>query len=494
MLKTGAREGKSTALRRWISRMAAPAIRIFAVPGEDFLRSKGIFLQDFGLDTASNPREANVLVLAGNLSENMIQHAAIAWLQMPRPRLLVSAGSSLPDYLKADIKTGLDAESFHKLKAQLEKLLSSVYSDKPQPFEPGFISEMLDNSDDKHDESDDKNDHSAHEHDHDNNDSNGQDDHHDHGSGFMSMMAMTKDQPRSADGLPMDRNSAWFGPFFPGLSGTPAFKFTLDGDTVAAIKHAKELWPGRFTVEPGISPAELIMLVSGLNPYAEKTWQLLIKQLLKKSAGEQTGLSKTDTASLEKERILNHLNWFTNLGILAGNQWLEKRSSQLMKEAYANSYEKIPGYIQQIRRFKYLKHKLTHTGIIPDEMKHHACKPGSNAWERLTIKLSEIEDSVNWLKAEFSEENNKNNEYYFGTSCIYELDAPSGILKAILKIKDGSFEELEIHTPSALRIKLAQVLVKETELSDALLAIHSLDIHAPAAGNFRITTKKPTDD
>jgi hypothetical protein len=41
-------------------------------------------------------------------------------------------------------------------------------------------------------------------------------------TGFMSMVRLTQHLPRSADGLPMERVQAPFGPFFPGLRLQPA--------------------------------------------------------------------------------------------------------------------------------------------------------------------------------------------------------------------------------------------------------------------------------
>ncbi|HEB57411.1 MAG TPA: NADH-quinone oxidoreductase subunit D, partial [Gammaproteobacteria bacterium] len=49
----------------------------------------------------------------------------------------------------------------------------------------------------------------------------------------MSMIDVTKDLPRSGDGLPMEWINAPFGPFFPGLPGGLLLTLTLDGDTVA---------------------------------------------------------------------------------------------------------------------------------------------------------------------------------------------------------------------------------------------------------------------
>src|SRR5690606_25210509 len=70
-------------------------------------------------------------------------------------------------------------------------------------------------------------------------------DHGDHGGhgqadhddlGFMSMVEVTRDMPRSADGLPMDRIEVPFGPCFPGLPGGLLLTLTLDGDGVAKGK------------------------------------------------------------------------------------------------------------------------------------------------------------------------------------------------------------------------------------------------------------------
>ncbi|NOY73268.1 MAG: hypothetical protein GXP14_13020 [Gammaproteobacteria bacterium] len=52
-------------------------------------------------------------------------------------------------------------------------------------------------------------------------------------SGFMSMVDVTKDLPRSSDDLQMEWIDTAFGPFFPGLPSGLQLTFTLDGDTVA---------------------------------------------------------------------------------------------------------------------------------------------------------------------------------------------------------------------------------------------------------------------
>ena len=80
-------------------------------------------------------------------------------------------------------------------------------------------------------------DHSGHDHgghDHGGHDHGGHDHGgHDHGaSGFMSMIEVTKDLPRSADGLAMDWMEVPFGPVFPGLPGGLKLTLTLDGDGV----------------------------------------------------------------------------------------------------------------------------------------------------------------------------------------------------------------------------------------------------------------------
>ena len=46
----------------------------------------------------------------------------------------------------------------------------------------------------------------------------------------MSMIEVTKDLPRSADGLAMDWMEVPFGPVFPGLPGGLKLTLTLDGD------------------------------------------------------------------------------------------------------------------------------------------------------------------------------------------------------------------------------------------------------------------------
>jgi Ni,Fe-hydrogenase III large subunit len=484
-----------------------------------------------------------------------------------------------------DLKVDLNDEEIRNLKTDLIGKFKNPYRNDAEDFHPDFIKEMMEEDDDdggghdhhhghshggshehhgeepehhgnghgqhheehkhhehhhnaKHGEHNDDEEggldheeHSGHEHDnheHEGHEHGGHDhgghDHggHDHGGmGFMSMVEMTRDMPRATDGLAMERNNVWFGPFFPGLPGGLAFQFTIDGDTVVEVQAEKELFENTSFFARKLTPEKFLEEIAKLNTLLPKTYRIMAEQLLKKSAGQSTVLNPQQIIYLEKERISNHLNWLSSFGILVGNQWMEKEAARQMRNFQNDkSATNLNKFIQKIQRFKLLKNKLQGAGEIPENLLHHTSGPTAraagktddarsadetykkagfetitlnenNAWGRLQLRLLEIEQSLDILQ-KLENEMDKSQQagnYFFGESTSLKMEGSAGIIEAELQTENGRFKKVTITEASAIHIVLADQLVKEMELSDALVTIASLDINPLAVVGKCITYK-----
>ena len=303
-------------ITQWFSNIASRQVVILPVPGEDIIRRYGIVLNQKGIQTAANPREANVLLIPGSLPGQLYESAAILYAQMPRPRLIAKLGEgNIHPLPKPDLMITAN-QSLEQIIPEIRRLLKENYKKDPQSYEPDFINGILKKRSEQqqqgghqhHHHGNEDNDHSSHEghehhkkeheghkdHEHhenqhhENDHKNGEHEHHEehgqkrhghqdhhqeehenehehknheenqhqghqhhdsggghgghqHGMGFMSMVMMTKDMPRSLDGLAMERNEVYFGPFFPGLPAGLIIKMHLDGDTVIKAEVEKQI-------------------------------------------------------------------------------------------------------------------------------------------------------------------------------------------------------------------------------------------------------------
>ncbi len=553
LTKTSVRKGNFNFFRKWVSKLAAPVLVVFPVPGEEYFRAKGIYLNDF-FDVAASPREANVLLAAAPLNEKLAQKIAVVYLQMPRPRAFILAGTGKDTPLpEPDFQISVQKPEIGKLKSDLIKHFQKPYREDADTFHPAFVKEMLKDKDEEehhHHHGEGENHENSHQRGHQNEnkegkekngkhqsddgghennhgghnpgengsgqqDENGGDGGHDHGGGmgFMSMVKMTKDMPRATDGLPMERNMAWFGPFFPGLPGGLAFQFTLDGDTVVKTEADRSLFCRDLSGFRDVSFKNLPEEISKLNPLHPLYYKILAEQL----TNPQKELNPQQIALLEKERIFSHLNWLANFAVLLGNHWIEKEAVRQMRNVQNNVFANLHDFTQTILHFKYLKKKLQHTGEIPEVLLHHVSGPvaraadksfdarssqknyqnagfkpivlnENNAWGRLKIRLLEILQSVEMLnKIEFQDDFEKhyNSETLpLAAFSAVELEGPAGIISAEMKTRNEKLQELKINEASAVHAVLAEEIVKEMELSDALITIASLDINPFAVAGF----------
>ncbi len=356
------------------------ALSAFVVPGPDVARARGIDLEAAGLVVSHTPRHAGMLVLVGELPGSLREAAAVAYSQMPRPRVMLAVGtgnlSSLPE---PDFSIPLEQEALERAAAEARSVLAGKVLDPDKdriipeggnaakktrnekhageeaakapneghgkdtdPEEPedgkAHAGKGSDGGHGSHAEPNEaRESHTGHKEpeeraEHESMDHAGMDPGHmNHGDmGFMSMVAMTEGTPRSGDGLQMEWVAAPFGPLFPGLPGGLALALTLDGDTVAQSGASSIV--GMRRLEGMSGPAESFAeWLSGLDPLSPLACRVLALRAFEDAAGlapgERTTLARI--GALERERAASHLGWLAGLGRLTGHARLTERAGKL---------------------------------------------------------------------------------------------------------------------------------------------------------------------
>ncbi len=106
---SGARIGQPSWLRRLVARAEGHVLTAFVVPGAAIARAHRLDLAAAGLSVASSPRQANVLVVVGELPKGLVLPTAVAYAQMARPRAILAIGAARFASLPApDVTVALD--------------------------------------------------------------------------------------------------------------------------------------------------------------------------------------------------------------------------------------------------------------------------------------------------------------------------------------------------------------------------------------------------
>ncbi|MDF9799208.1 Ni,Fe-hydrogenase III large subunit [Catalinimonas alkaloidigena] len=528
-MKYGARKGVWNFLRRWAAKAMAHEQYVFPVPGADVLRSYGLHLEKRGINIAATPREANVLLLVGPVSEMLAEKAAVVYAQIPRPRVLVFAGLDKAHPLpEPDIKLSLKAEN---LQEEIKKLLTQHgWKKETEPFATEKIKEAVEDKDEDHghmhhghegeqdgehgeekepqESHQNQGEHEEHEHQHD-----GGGGHNHGGGGFMSMVAMTKDMPRSMDGLAMEMNPVHFGPFFPGFPGGLSISMMLDGDTVMQVEIEKGLLCRNLMETFPSEPKAFVGHIATINPLAPVAFRILaekaVANALKMEDDEQKGIN--DLVLLEKERILSHLNWLAVFSQTIGSPVMHLKAIDLHRQYQRgkDNEQAILKLIEQIRKAPYLKMRLKTVGMIPKNLLHHAsgsiARAGgmpqdariqdktyenfsfsplqgqhNNAWGRLLMRLAEMEQSLKLIQT-----NEKLSVTGHEKAIPYNessgegrarVETSRGIAELGVHISAGQVKKFHLTTPSASHAAFIPEVAEGQELGDALIGIASLDI------------------
>ena len=342
--------------------------------------------------------------------------------------------------------------------------------------------------------------------------------------GFMSMVAMTKDLPRSADGLPMEATEVAFGPFFPGLPGGLQLRLHLDGDTVTKA----QLEPG--TAAPDYPPlpvpaAQFAEWLAGHDRLAPAAYRVLAHRALRQALGQSTpaAAQRWQVSQLEQTRLVSHLNWLAGFSLTIGNHWLQQVAERLHGRIVRGTAapDELPDFVRRVKQLPLLRQGLTPVGELPELLLHHCRGPvaraaglahdarltdpayqpldfaplvigENNAWGRLLVRLDELTQSQQLLRAIQADHASQAAAPLLtdlagtgqGSAAV---ETPRGTATLTIQVQEGQVVSAVLHPPSVSHAALVRAGVRELELGDALKTIASLDIspweltHDPAA-------------
>lgn len=413
---SGARGVEPSFFRRLVSRAMARELSAFVVPGAEIVRAHGLDLPASGLAEAITPRHASVLVVVGELPEELAESAIVAYAQMPRPRAVLALGASEASLPTApDFSGALDQGSLESGVAELRRLFSeAVFDTRAEDFEAAVLESTIEYACPMHPEVVQDEPGACHkcgmdlvaqeagggEHDHgkhDHGDSEDEQETHEEsseeegdeipspvsGDDFMSMLEMTEGAPRGSDGLQMEWVRTPFGPLFPGLPGGLTLAFTLGGDTVEQVEYGSAA-NGRGDLRG--AAASLGERAAGLDPLSPVSYRLLASRALEDAIGRDPD-GNTELArvlALERERAASHLSWLAGFGKIIGYEWLVRRAGDLQLAArkaeageIAELREEARRLARRVDRTPLLRRRLAGIGEVSDP--REATGPASRA-------------------------------------------------------------------------------------------------------------------
>ena len=340
---------------------------------------------------------------------------------------------------------------------------------------------------------------------------------------FMSMIDVTKDLPRSCDGLPMEWVDVPFGPFFPGLPGGLLLMLTLDGDTVAG-SDARSLVENRELLQhSSMNIGSFIERLTGMEPLAPVAYQLLACRALENAVGGNTAGVEVpaDTArarigALERERIASHLGWLALFGQQTGFDWLMRRAASLQLEVLHADIKQIIALrsviqtlIKRLQRTPLLKSRTAGvawlapnvalrgpvaraTGNRDDARStDKTCsalgftpvsREGGDALARLQVRLDEIIHSISLIQAAGAiavvgvGEPVPANIGEASATGVAVVETPRGMARLQLTLEKGQVIAARLETPSTYHLTLIKPLIEQQALGNALVAVGSLDL------------------
>ncbi|MCK7553197.1 Ni Fe-hydrogenase III large subunit [Marinobacter goseongensis] len=307
------------------------------------------------------------------------------------------------------------------------------------------------------------------------------------------MIEVTKDLPRSADGLAMDWMEVPFGPVFPGLPGGLKLTLTLDGDGVTEGQATSLVGMINESEEGKEIDAEtFIERLASAMPLASVSYRLLACLAIERAAGLENDLA-TDQAravALECERIASHLGWLAQTGRQLGFAWLTDRAATLQLEIRRASGKRLveltpalQALAARLGRTPLLKSRLKGIGVLPSGTAGlsgpvaRAADDAGDAWARLWQRLDEIITSLDYIKAtgEPGLPVLRNIGRGSGTGEA-TVETPRGEAQLSLILEHGQVKSYRLDTACSHHIGLVAKLVEGRELGDALVAVGSLDL------------------
>ncbi len=543
----GARQGTLSSVRRLLAASMARDLGAFLVPGPEIARAHGLDIAAAGIQVLGSPRHASVLLVIGKISPALREAATVIYAQMMRPRTIFAIGTEdLSPLPPADVIAGLSQHDLLEGVRQLRSLFAQgafhpdvsdfeapalqsrirytcpmhaeVIQDKPGTCPKCGMtlipSEAQDTTNHAHGGMDHSQmDHAHKDHEHMNHAGmdHSQMDHAD--MTFMSMVEVTRDLPRSTDGLPMEWVEVPFGPFFPGLPGGLLLTLTLDGNTVAGSTARSMIENTDLFQFLSADTTDLIGQLAGMDPLAPVAYQLLACHAVENAAGIEVS---ADTAhacigALERERIASHLGWLALFGQQTGLGWLPRRAASLQLRVQHADLQQImalrpelAALVKWMQRTPLLKSRtagigeLAHDVVlrgpvaraagIKDDVRSTekaytslgfspAGHKGGDVFSRLQVRLDEIGHSLTLIEAAGAIE-------LPALAPVGDLsgqgeatvETARGMARLQLTLDKGQVVATSLETPSTHHLKLIGPLTEQQELGDALVAVGSLDL------------------
>jgi Ni,Fe-hydrogenase III large subunit len=330
--------------------------------------------------------------------------------------------------------------------------------------------------------------------------------------GFMSMVDVTKDLPRSPDGLPMDWIEVPFGPVFPGLPGGLQLSLTLDGDSVANARVQGLDDAGAILPADGIEARQFIDRLAAMDPLAPVSYRVLACRALEAASGHTPADStlRSRVAVLERERIASHLNWLALFASQIGLEWLEHRAARLQHvclQADADQFARLgptlAALTHRVARNPLLRSRLGGIGKVAplaglrgpvaraagmqvDARSNDATyaalaftpaqRHDGDALDRLFIRLDEIRRSLALIQTVGAFETLQARAACSASGeGAASLETPRGEARLSLTVDQGQVTRARLDAPSAQLLDLVPDLLAQQELGDALTIVCSLD-------------------
>ncbi len=330
---------------------------------------------------------------------------------------------------------------------------------------------------------------------------------------FMSMVDVTKDLPRSSDGLPMEWIDAPFGPFFPGLPGGLLLTLTLDGDTVAG-SDARPLTDNLdLSQHPPTDGTRFVEQLAGMDPLAPVAYRLLACRALENAAGLDVpaGTAAARIGAMERERITSHLGWLALFGQQTGFNWLMQHAASLQLACLHADVTRamalkpvMQTLVKRLQRTPLLKSRTAGIGRLTADTDLRgpvaraaginndarstdkpysalgftpASRDGGDALARLHVRLDEISHSLALIEAagaiELPALADIGDVSGVGEAVV---ETPRGMARLQLTLERGQIIVAQLETPSTHHITLIDRLIEQQSLGDALMAVGSLDL------------------
>jgi len=330
---------------------------------------------------------------------------------------------------------------------------------------------------------------------------------------FMSMIDVTKDLPRSGDGLPMEWIDAPFGPFFPGLPGGLLLTLTLDGDTVAG-SDARSLAENTDLLHPSpMHTTSFVERLANMDPLTPVAYRLLACRALENAAGVDipADVACARAGALERERITSHLGWLALFAQQTGFDWLMQHATSLqLKFRHADLQQAVAlkpairSLIKRLQRTPLLKSRMAGIGrLAPDTALRGpvaratgigddarssdkiftvlgftpAKRKEGDAFARLHVRLGEMTHSLALIEAAGAIKlpvlPSIGEVSATGEAVV---ETPRGLAHLQLTLEKGQVTAAQLETPSTSHLSLVNPLTEQQALGDALMAVASLDL------------------